>query len=148
MSEAARTKRRALLAALVFLVAVTVWKVFYFQELFFAFLLFAIGFLLLLLAAGLLYSLWFAYSRTVLYLASRAVDEGHHAIPQLRILILWLAPTVTRTAAAVSAAQQALLYPFRDLKRSWMRSLQLDAVQFRSDAERAAKHLRLLLRQS
>lgn len=145
---AAQTKQRALLAAIGFLVAIIVWKVFYFQELFFALLLFAVGFLLLLLAAGLLYGLWFAYSRTVIYLASRAVDEGHHAIPQLRILILWLAPTVTRTAAAVSAARQALLYPFRGLTRSWMRSLQLDAVQFRSDAEHAAKHLRLLLKQS
>lgn len=145
---AARTKQRALLAAFGFLVVVVVWQVFYFQELFFAFLLFASGFLLLLLAAGLLYGLWFAYSRTVVYLVSRAVDEGHHAIPHLRILILWLAPTVTRTAGAVSAGQQALFYPFRGLAVGWMRSLQLDAVQFRSDAERAVKHLRLLLRHS
>lgn len=145
---AAQTKRCALLVALGFLVAVLTWQVFYFQELFFALLLFAIGFLLLLLAAGLLYGLWFAYSRTVVYLASRAVDEGHHAIPQLRVLILWLAPTVTKTAAAVSAGQQALLYPFRGLTLGWMRSLQLDAVHLRDDAGRAVKHLRLLLKQS
>src|SRR5689334_3334225 len=116
----ARTKRRALLAGCGFLAAVLAWQVFYFQELFFAFLLFAIGFLSLLLAGGLLYGLWFVYSRTVVYLASRAVNEGHHALPQLRILILMLAPTVTRTAGAVSAGQQALLYPFRDLARGWI----------------------------
>jgi hypothetical protein len=147
----AQTKRRALMtlmAACGLLVAVRASQVFYFQELFFAFLLFAAGFVILLLAAALAVGLWFLYARGVIYLAARTVEQGHHALPLLRVLVLWLAPTVTKTAGFVSAGQQVLFYPFGGLLHGWLRSLRSDAFHFREDAERAVKHLRLLLKQS
>jgi hypothetical protein len=144
----AQTKRRALIAVCGLPVAVLASRVFYFQELFFAFLLFAMGFLLLLLLAAIATGLWFLYARTVVYLASRAVEQGHHALPLLRVLVLWLAPTITKTAGVLSAGQQILFYPFRGLLRGWLQSLHLDASHLREDAERAARHLRLILRQS
>jgi hypothetical protein len=143
----AETRRRAfitLMAACGLLVTVLASRVFYFQELFFAFLLFAAGFVILLLAAGLAVGLWLLYARGVVYLAARAVERGHHALPLLRVVVLWLAPTVTKTAGAVSASQQILFYPFH----AWLRSLRLDASHFRVETERAAKHLRLGLKQS
>lgn len=139
-----KAKRRTLLAASGLLATALVFRSFYFQELFFAFLLFALGFVILLLAAGLAVGLWFVYARTVVFLATRTVEQGHHALPLLRVLVLWLAPTVTKTATAVSAGLQILFYPFS----GWLRSLRLDASHLREDAERAAKHLRLLLKQT
>lgn len=144
---APQTKRRALVACGL-LVAALAWRSFYFQELFFAFLLFAIGFVLLLLLAAFAVGLWFLYARTVVYLATRTVEQGHHALPLFRVFVLWLAPTVTKTAGFVAAGQHVMLYPFRGLTHGWMRSLQLDAVHLRDDAGRAVKHLRLLLKQS
>lgn len=144
----ARTKRRALMTAGGLTVAVLASRVFYFQELFFAFLLFAIGFVILLLMAALALGLWLLYARGVVYLATRTAKQGKHALPLVRALALWLAPTVTKTAGAVSTAQEVLLYPFRGPLRGWLKSFLMDASHFREDAERAAKHLRLLLKQS
>ena len=83
-----------------------------------------------------------------MFLAARAVKEGHRALPLLRVVVLWLAPTVARTAEAVAAGQQILLYPLGGLLHGWLRSFRMDAAHLREDAEHAAKHLRLPLKQS
>ena len=140
--------RRALIAACALLAAVFAFQSFYFQELFFAFLLFAIVFLILLLIAALAVGGWMLYAHAVVYLATRTADQGRHALPLFRALVLWLAPTITKTAGFVSDAQQILLYPFGSPVRSWLKSFRMDATHFREDAERAVKHLRLLLKQS
>ena len=124
------------------------FRSFYFQELFFAFLLFAMLFLVLLLVAGIAVGVWLLYARAVVYLATRTARQGQRALPAARVTVLWLAPTVIRSAGAVSSAQQILFYPFAGPLRSWLRSFHVDASHFREDAERAVKHLRLLLRQS
>jgi hypothetical protein len=146
-----KTWRRALKVLLVACgipATVFAFRFFYFQELFFAFLLFAIAFLILLLMAALAVGAWMLYARAVVYLATRTAQQGRHALPLLRALVLWLAPTVTKTAGFVSEAPQILLYPFGGPLRRWLRSFRLVASHFREDAERAAKHLRLLLKQS
>jgi hypothetical protein len=144
----AQVRRRALIAACGLLAAVLVSRVFYFQELFFAFLLFAAAYLVFLVLAALAVGLWLLYARGVVYLATRAAEQGHQALPLVRVLVLWLAPTVARTAAAVSAGQQILFYPFRGLMRGWLQSLRLDASHFREDAEHAVKQMRLRPKQS
>jgi hypothetical protein len=144
----ARAKWRTLIALCGVLFTFLASRVFYFQELFFAFLLFAIAFLIFLLVAAAAVGIWLLYARTVVYLATRTVKQGHHALPFVRALVLWLAPTVTKTAGAVSEAQQILLYPLGGPLRGWLKSFLLDASHFRDDAERAVKHLRLLLKQS
>ena len=143
-----QVRRRALTAACGLLVAVLASRVFYFQELFFAFLLFAAAYLIFLVLAALVVGLWLLYARGVVYLATRAAEQGHHALPLVRVLVLWLAPTVTRTAEAVSAGQQILFYPFRGLMHGWLQSLRLDASHFREDAEHAVKQMRLRPKQS
>ncbi len=144
----AQVRRRALIATCGLLVAALASRVFYFQELFFAFLLFAAAYLIFLVLAALAVGLWLLYARGVVYLATRAAEQGHQALPLVRVLILWLAPTVARTAEAVSAGQQILFYPFRSLMHGWLRSLRLDASQFREDAEHAIKQMRLRPKQS
>lgn len=146
-----QTKRRVLKAMLVACgipATVFAFRFFYFQELFFAFLLFAMVFLVLLLMAAIAVGLWMLYARTVVYLATRTARQGRRALPAARATVLWLAPTVIKTAEAVSSAQQILLYPFTGPLRRWPRSFRPDASHFREDAERAVKHLRLLLKQS
>ncbi|HKW33572.1 MAG TPA: hypothetical protein VJN92_11245 [Candidatus Acidoferrum sp.] len=147
----AQTKQRTLKLLLVacgVLATVLAFRSFYFQELFFAFLLFAIVFLVLLLVAGVGVGVWMLYARAVVFLATRTAREGQRALPAARATVLWLAPTVIRTAGAVSSAQQVLFYPFAGSLRRWLRSFRLDASHFREDAERAVKHLRLRLKQS
>jgi hypothetical protein len=144
----AQTKRRALMAACGLLVTVLASRVFYFQELFFAFLFFAMVYFILLLVVGLAFGLWFLYARAVVYLAVHAAKQGRNAMPLLRVLVLWLAPTVAKTAGAVLAGQQILFYPFRGLLLGWLDSFRLDAAQFREDAERAVRHLRFRVKQS
>ena len=144
----AQTKRRALIAACGLLATVLASRIFYFQELFFAFLLFAAGFLILVLLAGLAACLWLLWARGMVYLATRVAEQGHGALPLLRVLVLWLAPTVARTAEVVSAGQHILFYPLRGLTHGWLQSFRHDAVHLREEAGRAAKHLRLLLKQS
>ncbi|HET8922674.1 MAG TPA: hypothetical protein VFN26_06710 [Candidatus Acidoferrum sp.] len=144
----AQTKWRALIAACGLLVTVLASRVFYFQELFFAFLFFAVAYLILVLLVGLALGLWFLYARAVVYLALHVTNQGRNAMPLLRIFVLCLAPTVTKTADAVSGAQQVLLYPFRGLLLGWLESFRLDAAQFREDAERAVRHMRFRVKQS
>ena len=105
-------------------------------------------FLILLLMAGAAVGVWMLYARAVVYLATRTARQGQRALPAARATVLWLAPTVIRSAGAVSSAQQILFYPFSGPLRGWLRSFRLDASHFREDAERAVKHLRLLLKQS
>ena len=143
-----QAKRRTLIALCGLPATVLASRSFYFQELFFAFLLFAMVFLFLLLGAGLMVGMWVLYARAVVYLATRTAQQGRHAIPLIRAFVLWLAPTVTRTAGALSEAQEILFYPFGGALRRWLKSFRLDASHFREDAERAVKHLRLRLKQS
>ena len=82
-----------------FLLAALAFRVFYIQELFFAFLLFAILFLLLLLLVAAVFSALYVYARGVAYLAARISAEGHRALPLFRVLVLWFAPIATKTGA-------------------------------------------------
>src|SRR5690348_2703763 len=110
----AQAKRRALEALLVACgipATVFAFRSFYFQELFFAFLLFAMAFLLLLLMAAIAVGSWMLYARAVVYLATRTAKQGQRALPATRATVLWLAPTVIRTADAISSAQQVFFYP-------------------------------------
>lgn len=141
------TWRRTLIGVCAILAAILAYQSFYFQELFFAFLLFAMGFLALLLMAAIAVGAWMLYARSVVFLATRTAQQGRHALPLFRALVLWLAPTVTKTAGLASAVQQAFFYPFNGALRGWLKSFHMDATHFREDAERAAKHLRLLLKQ-
>lgn len=143
-----KTWRRTVLAVCALPAAILAFRSFYFQELFFAFLLFSIVFLILLLIAALAVGAWMLYARAVVYLATRTAQQGCHALPLFRALVLWLAPTVTRTAGLASTVQQAFFYPFNGALRGWLKSFHMDATHFREDAERATKHLRLLLKQS
>ena len=147
-AQAKRRTLKVLLVACGVPATVSAFRSFYFQELFFAFLLFAIVFLILLLMAGAAVGVWMLYARAVVYLATRTARQGERALPAARATVLWLAPTVIRSAGAVSSAQQILFYPFSGPLRGWLRSFRLDASHFREDAERAVKHLRLLLKQS
>ena len=148
MAQAKRRALKALLVACGIPATVFAFRSFYFQELFFAFLLFAMVFLVLLVMAGATVGVWILYAHAVVYLATRTAKQGQRALPAARAAVLWLAPTVTRKAGAVSSAQQLLFYPFAGPLRGWLRSFHLDASHFREDTERAVKHLRLLLKQS
>lgn len=143
-----KTWRRTLIAVCAIPAAILAYRSFYFEELFFAFLLFAMAFLILLLMAAIAGGIWMLYARAVVYLATRTAEQGRHALPLFRALVLWLAPTVTKTAGLASAVQQAFFFPFNGALRGWLKSFHMDATHFREDAERAAKHLRLLLKQS
>lgn len=140
----AKARRRALIVSGGLLAAVLASRIFFLQELLFAFLLFAAAYLVLLVLVALGVGLWLLYARGVVFLATRAAEQGHRALPLVRVLVLWLAPTVARTAEVASAGQQIFFYPFRGLMHGWLQSLRRDASRFREDAERAAKHFRLL----
>src|SRR5258708_22416742 len=122
---------RALICACGLLVAVLAFRVFYIQELFFAFLFFAIVFLLLLLMAAAVFCVLYAYAKGMAYLAVRINAQGHHALPMVRILVLWLAPTVTRTAQALLLAQWILFFPFYCPVHDWPQSFRPDLSPFR-----------------
>src|SRR2546425_9462928 len=77
-------KWRALKVACGILVAVLAFRVFYFQELFFAFLLFTTAYLLLLLLVAVVLCLLYAYVRGVTYVAARASVQGRRTLPLLR----------------------------------------------------------------
>src|SRR5215831_8022287 len=123
----AQAKRRALIALCGLPATVLASRSFYFQELFFAFLLFAMVFVVLLLVAGVAVGVWLLYARAVVYLATRTARQGQRALPVARATVLWLAPTVIRTAGAVSSAQHSLFFPFAGPLRRWLRSFHLDA---------------------
>ena len=140
------TKWRALIAACGLLLAALAFRVFYIQELFFAFLLFAIAYLLLLLLVAALFCALYVYARGMVYLAVRISTEGHRALPLFRFLVLWLAPTATNPPQALLLAQQILFYPFYGLLHGWSQSFRRDVTQCREDTERAVKQLRVLLK--
>jgi hypothetical protein len=142
----AMTNRRALICACGLLLSVLAFRVFYIQELFFAFLFFALAYLLLLLVVAVVFCLLYLYARGMAYLAVRISEQGHHALPLLRVLVLWFAPTVTETAQVLSVGHGILFYPFYGLLHGWSQSLRRDVSQFREDTERALKHLRFLLK--
>lgn len=147
-AQAKRRTLKVLLVACGFPATVFAFRSFYFQELFFAFLLFALAFAVFLLMAAIAVGVWMLYARAVTYLATRTAQQGQRALPATRATILWLAPTVVRSADAISSVQQLLFRPFAGPLRRWFFSFRLDASQFREDAERALKHLRLLSKQS
>ena len=140
------TKRRALICAFGLLLAVLASRVFYIQELFFAFLFFALAYLLLLLVVAVVFCVLYLYARGTTYLAVRISAQGHRALPLFRVLVLWFAPPVMKTAEALSVGQRILFYPFHGLLRGWSQSLRRDVFQFRDDTDRALKHLRFLLK--
>ena len=141
----AQVEKRTLIALCGLLVTVLASRVFYLQELFFALLLFAGAFVALLLLACFIAGVWMFYEKAVISLARWTMKEGHRGLLALRAKLLELAPTISRI---VSAARRTRFYPLGSSLRGWVRSLQLDALHFRADAERAVKHLRLLLKQS
>jgi len=67
-------------------------------------------------------------------------------LPLFRVLVLWLAPTATKTAQALPVAQRILFYPFYGLLQGWSQSFRRDVSQFREDTELAVKHLGVLLK--
>jgi hypothetical protein len=140
------TKRRALICAFGLLLAVLASRVFYIQELFFAFLFFALAYLLLLLVVAVVFCVLYLYARGTTYLAVRISAQGHRALPLFRVLVLWFAPTVTEVVEVLSIGQSILFYPFSGLLQGWSQSFRRDVSQFREDTERAVKHLRLLLK--
>lgn len=142
-----QAKKRTLIAACGLLVTVLASRVFYFEELFFALLLFAGAFSVLLLLACIVTMVWMLYVKAVMYLAAWTVKQGHRALLPLRT-ILDEAPTISQTAGVASAPRHTLFYLFGNSLRSLLRSLRQDASHFRADAERAVKHLRLLLKHS
>lgn len=147
----AQAKRRTLkIFALSCGISTTVFafRSFYFQELFFAFLMFAVAFAVLLLMAATAVAVWMLYARAVVYLATRTARQGQRALPAARATVLWLAPTVVKSSNAFLWAQQVLFFPLSGPLRRWLNSFRLDASHFRDDAERAVKHLRLRLKQS
>jgi len=140
------TKRRALICAFGLLLAVLASRVFYIQELFFAFLFFALAYLLLLLVLAVVFCVLYLYARGTTYLAVRISAQGHRALPLFRVLVLWFAPTVTEIVEVLSIGQSILFYPFSGLLQGRSQSFRRDVSQFREDTERAVKHLRLLLK--
>ena len=142
-----QAKKRTLIAACGLLVTVLASRVFYLQELFFALLLFTGAFSVLLLLACIVTMVWMLYVKAVMYLAAWTVKQGHRALLPLRT-ILDEAPTISQTAGVASAPRHTLFYLFGNSLRSLLRSLRQDASHFRADAERAVKHLRLLLKHS
>jgi hypothetical protein len=140
------TKRRALICACGLLLSVLAFRVFFIQELFFAFLFFALAYLLLFLVAAVVFCLLYLYTRGMSYLAVRISAQGQRVSPAFRVLVLWLAPTVTEIVEVLSVRQRILFYPFSRLLRVWSQSLRRDVFQFREDTERALKHLRLPLK--
>src|SRR2546425_12501017 len=127
-------KWRALKVACGILVAVLAFRVFYFQELFFAFLLFTTAYLLLLLLVAVVLCLLYAYVRGVTYVAAGASVQGRRTLPLLRVLGLWLAPTVTPTAHVLLVCQRLLSYPLPGLMQGWLRSFWFHPAPLRQDA--------------
>ena len=142
------TKPRALICAFGLLLAVLAFRVFYVQELFFAFLFFALAYVLLLLVVAVVFCVLYLYARGMTYLAVRISAQEHRALPMFRVLVLWFAPTVTEIVEVLSVGQRILFYPFHGLLRGWSQSLRRDVFQLRDDTDRALKHLRFLLKQN
>jgi len=143
-----QAKKGTLIAACGLLVTVLAWRVFYFQELFFAFLLFAGVFFILLLLACIVTGVWMLYAKAVMYLAAWMVKQGHRALLPFRTRPFEQAPTITEPTGIASAPRHTRFYLFGNSLHGMLQSLRQDTSHFRADAERAVKHLRLLLRHS
>src|SRR6266478_9863435 len=130
---------RALICACGLVGAGLALRNFYIQELFFAFLFFAILFLLLLLMAAAVFCVLYAYVKGMTLVAVRVSAQGRRALPLFRILVLWFAPTATKTAQALLLARRILFYPVYGLAHEWSQSLRRDVSQFREDTERAVR---------
>ena len=141
-----QAKKRTLIAACGLLVTVLASRVFYFQELFFALLLFAGVFFVLLLLACIVAGVLMLYVKAATYLARWTVQQGHRALLHLRTMLLDESPTIGDTTGIASAPPHTLDYLFGNSLRSLLRSLRQHASHLRADAERAVKHLRLLLK--
>ena len=144
----AMNRGRALKWASGLLIAVFAFRIFYFQELFFAFLLFAAGYLVLLLLVGVVLCFWDLYARGMASLAAPVDAQCHRVLPLLRVLVLWLAPTAAKAGSALLVCLHALFGPIQGLAQGWLLSFRVDAALFRKDTERAVEQLRLLLKQS
>src|SRR5205814_6063882 len=107
---------------------------------------FAILFFLLFLFVAAVFFALYVFGRGIAFLALRISAEGHRALPLFRVLVLWLAPTGTKTSQALLLAQHILFYPFYGLLHGWSQSFRRDVTQFREDTERAVKHPRILLK--
>lgn len=139
-----KAKKRALIAACGLLVTVLASRIFYFQELFFALLLFAGLFFVLLFLACIVAGVWMLYEKVVISLAVWTVKQGHRALPPVRARLLELAPTVSETAGNISAAGHTMLYPVGSSLRDLLLSFRRDALRFRTDTERTVKQLLLV----
>ena len=137
---------RALIGACGLLVTVLAFRFFHIQELFFTLLFFAILFLLLLLMAAAVFWVLYVYVKGMTFLTVCVSAQGRRALPLFRILVLWLAPTATKTAQALLLAHRILFYPVYGLAHEWSQSFRRDVSQFREDTERAVKHLRFLVK--
>lgn len=142
-----QAKKGTLIAACGLLATVPASRVFYFQELFFALLLFAGVFFIVLLLACMVAGVWMLYAKAVMYLAAWIVKQGHRALLPLRTRLFEQAP-ITQTTGIASAPRHTRFYLFGNSLRGLLQSLRQDASHFCADAERAVKHLRLLLRHS
>lgn len=107
-----QAKKRTLIAACGLLVTVLASRVFYFQDLFFALLLFAGVFFILLLLACMVAGVWMLYEKAVTDLARWTVKQGHRALLPLRTMLLDEAPTISRTDGSASAPAHTLFYLF------------------------------------
>ena len=116
----AQAEKRTLIAVGGLLV-VLASRVFYFQEMFFALLLFAGVFFGLLLLACIIAGVWMFYEKAVISLARWTAKQGYRGLLALRAKLLELAPTITRIAGIVSAARPTLFYPFGSSLRGWVR---------------------------
>lgn len=105
-------KKHTLIAACGLLATVPVWRVFYFQELFFALLLFAGVFFILLLLACIVAGVWMLYAKAVMYLAAWIVKQGHRALLLLRTRLFEQAPTITQSTGIASAPRHTTFYLF------------------------------------
>lgn len=109
-----QAKKRTLIAACGLLVTVLASRVFYFQDLFFALLLFAGVFFILLLLACIVAGVWMLYEKAVTDLARWTVKQGHGALLPLRTMLLDEAPTISRTDGSASAPAHNSLRPCCD----------------------------------
>src|SRR5437879_12831142 len=87
------SRRRALKWACGLLVAVFAFRIFYFQELFFAFLLFAAGYLVLLLLVGVVLCFWDLYARGMACVSAPVDAQCHRFLRIIRVLVLLFAST-------------------------------------------------------
>src|SRR5439155_26310856 len=97
----AQAEKRTLIAVGGLLV-VLASRVFYFQEMFFALLLFAGVFFGLLLLACIIAGVWMIYEKVVISLARWSAKQGYRGLLALRAKLFVLAPNFTSITGIVS----------------------------------------------